>query len=182
MSFTRQSLIQSLQDYHTPFEEEMIFRDQFLKLLEHPRCYHRDFLPGHITASAWITDVSGQYVLLTHHAKLNRWLQPGGHADGEEDVFNVALREAEEETGLKKFDTPSKSIFDIDIHLIPARRDHSEHYHYDIRFVFQADLHEPLQISHESIDLKWVALHELELFTTNQSILRMKEKGRLQFT
>lgn len=182
MTFTRISLMQSLRDYHTPFGEEMTFRDQFLKLLEHPRCFHRDFLPGHITASAWITDVGGQHVLLTHHAKLNRWLQPGGHADGEEDVLNVALREATEETGLKNFTIPSKTIFDIDIHLIPARRDHFEHYHYDIRFVFQADLHEPLQISDESNDLKWIALHQLETYTTAPSILRMKEKGRLQFT
>lgn len=181
MSYTRQSLIHSLKEYHTPFQEEIIFRDQFLELLQHARCFHRDFLPGHITASAWITDPSWQHVLLTHHAKLNRWLQPGGHADGDENVLQVALREVEEETGLKNVQA-SHTIFDIDIHLIPARRDHAEHYHYDIRFAFRADLHAPLHITHESNDLKWVALRELEMFTDNRSILRMKEKGRVHFT
>jgi 8-oxo-dGTP pyrophosphatase MutT (NUDIX family) len=182
MTFTRISLIQALQDYRSSFADEMTFREPFLKLLEHPRCFHRDFLPGHITASAWITDAEGQHVLLTHHAKLNRWLQPGGHADGEEDVLNVALREATEETGLKNFTIRNKNIFDIDIHLIPARGIHFEHYHYDIRFIFQADLHAPLHISEESNDLKWIALHELEKFTTAASLIRMKEKGKLQFT
>jgi 8-oxo-dGTP pyrophosphatase MutT (NUDIX family) len=54
-----------------------------------------------MTGSAWIVDNTGENILLTHHAKLNRWLQPGGHADGDEDILNVAQREAEEETGLK---------------------------------------------------------------------------------
>src|SRR5687768_14738782 len=97
----RQSLIASLTDYQTLYSEESAFREQFLELLQHPRCFHRDHLPGHITGSAWIIDDTGKFVLLTHHAKLNRWLQPGGHADGDENVVRVALRETEEETGLK---------------------------------------------------------------------------------
>jgi 8-oxo-dGTP pyrophosphatase MutT (NUDIX family) len=178
MPFTRQSLIASLQDYKTSYGEELLFRNRFLTLLGHAQCFHRDFLPGHITGSAFITDTSVQYVLLTHHAKLNRWLQPGGHADGNEDIFAVALREAREETGLNSFTPAQKTFFDIDIHGIPARKDFPAHDHYDVRFFLTADRQEPLQITDESIDLKWVPLDDLESYTDEPSILRMREKAR----
>src|SRR6187551_2058799 len=122
MITTREGLRNALQTYATPFEEEQKFSTQFQELLLHPRCFHRDHLPGHITGSAWIVDEKKEFVLLTHHAKLNRWLQPGGHADGDENVSGVALREAEEETGIKNFTLLNQGIFDIDIHTIPARK------------------------------------------------------------
>src|SRR6187401_260336 len=160
---TRESLVHSLEQYTSRYAEEMTFRKPFLELLQHPRCFHRDFLPGHITGSAWIIDQEHQQVLLTHHAKLNQWLQPGGHADGDENVLRVALREAEEETGLKSFKSiQPETIFDIDIHIIPARKDFPEHFHYDIRFVFIADPSLPLLITEESHDLRWFPLDSLE--------------------
>ncbi|HYG18077.1 MAG TPA: NUDIX hydrolase [Ohtaekwangia sp.] len=178
IQFTRQSLVASLEEYKTSYGDELLFRDRFLKLLEHPRCFHRDFLPGHLTGSAFITDTSAQHVLLTHHAKLDRWLQPGGHADGDEDIFAVALREAREETGLKNLTIMREVFFDIDIHGIPARKDFPAHDHYDVRFLLTADPQEPLQITDESIDLKWVPLDDLESYTDEPSILRMREKAR----
>ena len=129
----RQNLIKRISFYTTPFPEEEKFISLFLELLKSDRCFHRDFLPGHVTGSAWIVNKDRTKVLLVHHAKLNRWLQPGGHADGEEDVLNVAHREAEEETGVKKFTVLQNSIFDLDIHTIPARKDFPKHQHYDIR-------------------------------------------------
>ena len=102
-------------------------------------------------------------------------MQPGGHADGEENILNVALREAEEETGLVNF-KPAPGIFDIDIHLIPERKDFPEHYHYDIRFLMEANEYEKIVVSEESHDVQWVNLHELENFSTERSVLRMKDK------
>lgn len=173
----RHALITALTRYETRFTAEKEFVAPFLLLLQHPRAFFRDHLPGHITGSAWITDESKQYVLLTHHAKLNRWLQPGGHADGNENVLDVALREAEEETGLKDLKLLQGGIFDIDIHTIPARNDFPAHLHYDVRFLIEARRTDNLLISEESHDLAWIHTPELSTRTHhNVSMLRMAEK------
>lgn len=145
--------------------------------MQHPRAFHRDHLPGHITGSAWIVNQDRSKVLLVLHAKLGRWLQPGGHADGEENVINVALREAREETGLSTLTLLSPSVFDVDIHPIPARTDFPAHDHYDVRFLFRASDGDPLIISEESTDLKWFSLEDAGAVTGNaNSILRMVNK------
>lgn len=172
----RQTLVKRITFYTTPFAEEKKFISLFLNLLKNERCFHRDYLPGHITGSAWIVNKDRSKVLLVHHAKLNRWLQPGGHADGEENVLNVALREAEEETGVKNFTVLQNSIFDLDIHTIPARKDFPEHQHYDIRYLMEADENAPIIVSEESHDVKWIALKELETYNDEPSIVRLKEK------
>lgn len=173
----RHSLIESIRSYQSRFPEELAFKKRFLELLEHRRAFFRDHLPGHITASAWIIDTSRQYALLTHHAKLSRWLQPGGHADGVEDVMNVAKNEAREETGLTSLRLAGGEILDLDIHSIPTRGDFPAHLHYDIRFLFTASKDEPFVISEESIDLAWIPHAEIASRTGNNgSILRMVEK------
>lgn len=166
----------ALLAYHAATPEERQFRERFLRLLQHPRAFQRDHLPGHITGSAWIVDEAKRHVLLTHHAKLNRWLQPGGHADGDENVRRVALREAEEETGLHDFTSIGERIFDIDIHTIPARHDFPEHEHYDVRFLLVASRHMPLVITAESHDLRWIPLTDLARYSNEPSILRMHAK------
>jgi 8-oxo-dGTP pyrophosphatase MutT (NUDIX family) len=178
----RAALIESLRRYTTPFAEEQAFIKPFLELLQQARAYHRDHLPGHITGSAWIIDTSGQRVLLTHHAKLNRWLQPGGHADGDENILQVARREAEEETGLTHFANLVDGIFDIDIHTIPARTDFPQHLHYDVRFLLQADTEDELMMSDESHDLAWFESNRLKDYVQgNASIMRMHEKVQRLF-
>ena len=150
---------------------------QFLELLKDQRAYHRDHLPGHITGSAWIVNEDRTKTLLIHHAKLKRWLQPGGHADGEHDILNVARREAEEETGLKQLKVVRTEIFDLDIHPIPTRSDFTQHLHFDVRYLFEATEEEGLIISDESTDLKWFDLDLLESLTiNNSSIMRMVYK------
>ncbi len=178
----RKSVIKSLEKYNTSHAEEKLFVSRFLELLNHPDAFQRHHLPGHITGSSWILDQSRQYVLLVHHGTLNKWLQPGGHADGEENVLNVALREAQEETGLKHFKLLQEEIFDLDIHPIPARGGFPEHLHYDIRFLFEADRNEQVIVSDESHDVAWIALQELSVLTQdNLSIMRMVKKTTGQF-
>lgn len=172
----RQELVEALLQYQTAHEEEKLYIPSFLSLLSNPDCYLRTHLPGHLTGSGWITDASHNHVLLVHHAKLNKWMQPGGHADGEENILSVALKEAEEETGIKKLKVYKRIPFDLDIHIIPARNDFPEHLHYDIRFLLEANMQDEVIISEESHDVKWVALKELERYTTSRSVLRMKEK------
>lgn len=172
----RKSLILALEQYQTNYKEEMDFVSSFLFLLKHKGAYQRTHLPGHITGSAWIVDHKREFVLLTHHAKLNKWLQPGGHADGDEHVLNVALREAEEETGVKNFKLLLSGIFDIDIHPIPARKDFGAHDHYDVRFLLEADKKDKLVITEESHDLAWVPLKDLMKYNDSASLQRMAEK------
>ncbi|MBX2916636.1 MAG: NUDIX hydrolase [Cyclobacteriaceae bacterium] len=176
MAQNRAALIQFFAAYKSAYPEESVFSSDFLKLLASPTCYERTHLPGHITGSAWIVTPERDSVLLVHHAKLNRWLQPGGHADGDENVLRVALREAEEETGLTNFKIAGELPFDVDIHLIPARKDFPAHHHYDVRFLVEATREEKIIVSEESHDVKWIALSELEHYTTEQSVLRMKNK------
>jgi 8-oxo-dGTP pyrophosphatase MutT (NUDIX family) len=171
----RTSLTLALTRYAATFPSEQPTVLRFLDLLQHPQSYHRDHLPGHITGSAWIVTPDRNKVLLVHHARLKKWLQPGGHADGDEDILRVALREAEEETGLIRL-LVHPSVFDIDIHPIPARSDFPAHDHYDIRFLVAADEREELIISHESTDLRWIALNDLQHYNRDRSLLRMRDK------
>ena len=143
---------------------------------EHSDCFERRLQCGHITGSAWIIDLNRSHALLTHHRKLDRWLQLGGHSDGDSNTLNVALREGQEESGLKALCPVSEAIFDVDVHLIPARKDEPDHYHYDIRFLLKADRNHPLIISDESNKLAWVALDEIEKLADDESILRMLDK------
>ena len=143
----------------------------------HPDCCERSLLQGHMTGSAWILDRDFRRVLLTHHRKLNRWLQPGGHADGEADILGVALREAREESGLLSICIVESVPFDVDIHVIPARGQEPEHKHYDVRFLFQADGNEAFHVSEESHALAWVSLQDLATrVDINESVRRMVRK------
>ena len=175
----RQDLITQLQSYKTRFSEEEIFVPAFLKLLEANDAYQRTHLPGHITGSAWIINRDQTKALLVHHAKLNRWLQPGGHCDGDENVLRVALKEATEETGLLNLTVLSTSIFDLDIHRIPERKDFPAHDHYDVRFLLEANEQETILVSEESHDVRWIALDQLENYNPERALLRLREKLKL---
>lgn len=132
---------------------------------------------GHVTGSAWIVNGDASRAVLVHHAKLNRWLQPGGHCDDESDVLRVALREAEEETGLVVIPIHS-GIFDIDVHSIPEYWNTPQHWHYDVRFLLRAvDAFVP-RLSSESRDVRWVSIEEIAALNDSDSIARMVAKTR----
>lgn len=140
-----------------------------------PHCFERTNPIGHITGSAWIVDPSGERVLLTHHKKLNKWLQLGGHADGEKDIFAVALREAREESNLDELKPVTQEIFDLDVHVIPPYGSDPQHEHFDIRFAVKAGSTN-VRASDESRDLAWVPIADLARFTSEESLLRMAHK------
>ena len=140
----------------------------------HPDCFHRSCGVGHITGSAWLVDIAGDRVLLAHHAKLGRWLQPGGHSDGNPDTLAVALREAREESGLD-VRTLDDAVFDIDVHRIAARDREPAHLHFDVRFLVQAE-HNRFRVSEESHALAWVPAVGLGALTDEESVLRMARK------
>lgn len=147
---------------------------EFIRFAEtHADCLLRSCVPGHFTGSAWVADAGRRRTLLTHHRKLDKWLQLGGHADGESDLAAVAAREAAEESGLTCVRLVTDAIFDLDRHLIPARKQEPEHWHYDVRFLFEADPDEPLVVTSESKDLAWVDLAEVARLNPEESMLRM---------
>ncbi len=159
-------------------------RDATIRVIQfierRPNCFERSCLEGHVTGSAWILDSTRQKVLLTHHKKLNLWLQPGGHADGDSDILRVAWREAREESGIDGVAPINGEIFDVDVHLIPARKDEPQHYHYDVRFAFVAPEGAQFVVSEESHDLRWVSRQELSQLKVDQSVERMAEKWQPQ--
>jgi len=174
----RQSLIEQLSEYASrngSAEADVIAR--FIEFVRtEPDCFKRSFPKGHITGSAWVVNGDGSEILLTHHRKLDRWLQLGGHADGESDVLAVAIKEAEEESGLSGFTHIGPGIFDIDIHPIPARKNEPEHLHYDVRYVLRANGCTDYTVSDESHDLRWVRPDEVKTLTTEESMARMVRK------
>ncbi|WP_299932887.1 NUDIX hydrolase [uncultured Pelagimonas sp.] len=130
---------------------------------------------GHVTGSAFVLSPDKRAVLMTHHAKLDRWLQLGGHCDGICDVRFVAQKEAYEESGLSHISFLSPDVFDLDIHSIPATSREPEHLHFDVRFLMQADDWE-VQLTAESKALKWISLADLEIYTRDISVLRLRDK------
>ena len=145
----------ALDAHFTDDAGEADARRRFLALLSAtPRCFHRDAFPAHFTASAWLVSGDGARALLMHHRKLDRWLQPGGHADGDADLPRVALREAMEETGLADL-VADETPFDLDAHVIPARGHEPEHWHYDVRFVVRTTGSEQFEANHESRAMAW---------------------------
>jgi 8-oxo-dGTP pyrophosphatase MutT (NUDIX family) len=164
---------------HAPFDDtERAHTMSTLEFLrKNKNCTSTDNLKGHITASAWVLSPDRTETLLTHHKKLNRWLQLGGHIEDDDTIQAAALREAVEESGIENIHLIEDPIFDIDVHLIPARNEIAEHYHYDIRFLLQAE-RTAFVISDESNDLAWVKLTDIGNFVSEESVLRMCRKSK----
>jgi 8-oxo-dGTP pyrophosphatase MutT (NUDIX family) len=139
---------------------------------EHPDALLRTCIPGHLTASALVIDRAGERALLTHHRKLGRWLQVGGHCDGDGNLPASAWREATEESGIAGLAIDPRPV-DLDIHAIPARGADPEHLHLDVRFLVRAPAGAVEHASEESLALGWFAPSDLGNFETDDSVLRL---------
>jgi 8-oxo-dGTP pyrophosphatase MutT (NUDIX family) len=173
------TLLASICDYaaHPTEPHDTAIAAEFERFIAaQPDCLLRSCAPGHLTGSAWVVDAARQRTLLTHHLKLDKWLQLGGHADGDPDLPAVALREAAEESGLTRLRLVSGKIFDLDRHWIPARKTDPGHWHYDVRFMIEADAAESLVISNESKDLAWVEVARVAQLNPEESMVRMVRK------
>jgi 8-oxo-dGTP pyrophosphatase MutT (NUDIX family) len=175
----RKALLDKLSVYEPCDRHEAEMADALRQFVAaHADCFERSLLIGHVTGSAWVIDYTRTSALLTHHRKLGKWLQPGGHADGDPDILRVAMREALEESGLADIRPVSDRIFDIDIHAIPARRGEPKHLHYDVRFLLEADANAPLAMSEESRSLAWARLERIVQLNPEESVARMVAKTR----
>jgi 8-oxo-dGTP pyrophosphatase MutT (NUDIX family) len=147
----------------------------------HPDCLWRACAPGHITASAWIVSADHARCLLVHHKKLGKWLQPGGHVDGEERVELAALRETREESGMQHFTLlpqpgPVEAL-DLDVHEIPAYGGEGQHLHWDVRFLLRTAPGQEPACSDESHEVRWCTAAELRQLTQEVSVLRLHDKA-----
>lgn len=142
--------------------------------------HRRECSPGHLTAGTILVDASRERVLLHHHAKLDRWLQFGGHADGDGNLRAVAWRETVEESGI----VPawlSEAPIDVDVHVIPARPARGErpaepeHLHLDVRYLAVAPEGARAVCSEESHALAWFTRAECAALALDDSITRLVE-------
>ena len=172
-----------LSQYLCADAREEAYRLRCISLLQSKAPFSREqFKPGHFTASAFVLSPEQRSVLMIYHAKLKRWLQPGGHIDATDgDVIHAARRELIEETGLQRGDvtTLTTGLFDIDIHSIPAntKKREASHEHFDLRVLFCSDRWE-LAASSDALDAKWVKLEDFEQLDTDHSVRRVVKKIR----
>ena len=148
--------------------------------LEEP--FSRGERAAHFTGSAVVIDPAGARVLMLHHAKLQRWLQPGGHADPEDggDLGTTALREAREETGCRVSLHPhAPRPLDVDVHVIPARNAEPAHCHLDVRYLLVAE--DPEALAHdqaESLGAQWLGWDEALARADEEPLRRLLRKAR----
>ena len=156
------------------FDDEL--GDRYRALIDgHPDACVRTCRPGHLTGSALVVDSTGANTLLMLHAKFGRWLQPGGHADGDANLAAVALREATEETGIENLRIWPQPLH-LDIHEVdPPGED--AHLHFDVRFLVQAPADAQPQGNHESRGLRWVPLDGVASLGCDPGLVRLAELG-----
>jgi 8-oxo-dGTP pyrophosphatase MutT (NUDIX family) len=176
-------LVESLRQHRCADEPESRDRDAIIAFVtRHADPFDRRIVEGHLTASALVISASGDRVLLLHHRKLDRWLQPGGHAEpGETVAETIALREAREETGIDGLDLhpTAPRPLDVDVHAIPARGDEAAHQHLDLRYLVQAPDDAAIVLnSDESHALRWFAWGDLGALDLDPGLVRAFAKAR----
>jgi 8-oxo-dGTP pyrophosphatase MutT (NUDIX family) len=178
------ALADSLRRLVPADDEERRDRDRILAfVLRHERPFDRGITEGHLTGSAITVSVDGSLVLLLHHRKLDRWLQPGGHGDpGETTGEEVALREAFEESGIRglALHATAPRPLDVDVHDIPARASEPAHEHLDLRYLVVAPagavVAPDLAELHE---IRWVPWSEVDALGPDHGLRRALAKARL---
>ena len=176
-------LARSLARHQPADEEEASDLARILAFVSrHADPFDRRIVEGHLTASALVVSATGERVLLLHHRKLDRWLQPGGHGDpGETSGEQVALREAHEETGLAglTLHPGAPRPLDVDVHDIPARGEEPAHEHLDLRYLVAAPEHAALAPAlAEMRDLRWFAWDEVDALGPDPGLRRALAKAR----
>jgi len=153
------------------------FRERMLGLLSLAAPTSRShFVPGHLTASGFVLSPERDAVLLIFHKKLQIWIQPGGHIEPTDVSLEAAARrEVAEEVGLTLPDAAPATVFDLDIHLIPARKAEPAHEHFDVRFCFVSPTRTFI-VNDEVVDARWAPLKEIAKLTNDESVLRAVRK------
>jgi 8-oxo-dGTP pyrophosphatase MutT (NUDIX family) len=173
----KKEIFELIEAYRPSYSEEIYFREKILDFVQsHTEPWDRKIKEGHLTVSVWLLNSDQTKAFLIHHLKLDRWLQIGGHIEEQDDSLQTAaLREALEESGLEGIRLLSPSIYDLDIHLIPERKNEAAHWHYDIRFLAKTDYQDFTTAYTEIKAAQWLDL-SLPYSHFPASISRMIEK------
>jgi len=179
MKTARRADIRELIRGHRPSdpleERHLVSLEALLEIADHDPFDRVSFVPGHITASAFVVSPDRLELLMIYHGKLHRWLQPGGHVEVDDPTVEAAaIREVREETGLVL--TGPGTLFDIDVHSIPARKGDPAHRHYDIRYSFEAPVAGAVMAGDDAVDVRWVRLADVPELASDASVLRPLRK------
>ena len=178
----REELARALAGYAAEGPGEAASLEQLRRFVGGPADpFARDNPEGHVTGSAVVARPDGSEFLLILHRRLSRWLQPGGHTEeSDATVFDAALREAREETGIASFDAPlGRVIFDLDVHPIPARGRDPAHLHFDVRYLLttRSDA-DPDASDDPTRPMRWTSYEEAMSLGVDASLARALGKGR----
>ena len=170
-------LLKAIENFIPFNEQEQGDKELILKYTkENPDCLFRTNPLLHFTASAWITDKSTRNVLFVYHKIYDSWSWVGGHADGESDLKAVALREAEEETGIKTGEILSDDILSLEILTVEAHRKKGKyiapHLHLNLTYHVIADINEELVLNtDETKGVKWFSLEAALNASTEKNMI-----------
>lgn len=161
------NLRQEIENYIPFDEQEKKDKEQFLRFIDtFDDVLTRDNIFGHFSASAFLVNKKRNKMIVVYHIINDGWIYPGGHADGDDNLLSVAVREVEEETGLKA------KILDENIYAIQSApvKGHiksgkyvSSHIHFDVLYLMEADDRSPLKYKeNESKGVKWISFEEAD--------------------
>lgn len=167
---------------YIPFnEQEEKDKEQFLKFIDtFDDVLTRDNIFGHFSASAFVVNKERTKMVVVYHIINDGWIYPGGHVDGEKDFLSVAVREVEEETGLK-VKVLDKNIFSIQSAPVKGHFKNGKyvaaHLHLDVVYLLEADDSTPLIYKEdESKGVKWISFNEATNETMCDFIRPIHEK------
>lgn len=172
-----------LEQYHPYNEQEERDKKVMLQLLKtQPDIFTRENEVAHFTASSWLLNREHTKVLMIYHNIYHSWAWTGGHADGEEDLLAVAIREAQEETGVKEIQTVNDTIFSIETLTVDGHEKRGRyvpsHLHLNVTYLLEADEAEVLRIKpDENSGVKWFSLEKaLEVCSEPWMVERIYKK------
>lgn len=159
-------LIKQIKEYQPFNEQEVMDRILILDLLKKEKdIFHREHKAAHMTASAWVVNPERTKVLMAYHNIYNSWSWMGGHADGEQDLLKVAIREVQEESGLENVHCVAEGIFSLEALTVDGHIKHhayvSSHLHLNLTYLLEADESEKLSVkADENSGVAWFDLEE----------------------
>ena len=160
------SLKEDLLSYQPFNEQEEKDREVMLALLDtQPDIFDRKNRVAHFAASAWLVNQAHDKVLMIYHNIYRSWAWTGGHADGDQDLLHVALKEAREETGITNLKPVSEGIFSLEMLTVDGHVKRGEyvssHLHANVTYLLEADEADTLHIKpDENSGVRWFALDE----------------------